>query len=121
MFFGDQAKCSECHGGFNFTDYGFYNNGLYLEYVDVGRFRVSGDSTDIGKFKVPTLRNVELTGPYMHDGSLGMLENVLAHYAGGGFAHENRDGRIAEIQLSSQDQEDLIAFLKTLTDYGFVR
>ena len=89
IFFG-KGNCSECHGGFNFTNFGFENNGLYLEYEDIGRGRISLLTEDKGKFKVPTLRNVEKTAPYMHDGSLPTLEAVVEHYNSGGKGHQNQ-------------------------------
>ena len=69
IFFGENAECFHCHGSFNFTDGDFHNNGLYEEYEDPGRWGFTGDESDIGRFKTPTLRNIELTAPYMHDGS----------------------------------------------------
>ncbi len=120
LFFGEKAKCSQCHSDFNFTNYEFFNTGLYEEYADMGRFRLTGDSTDIGRFKVPSLRNVGLTAPYMHDGSMDDLKMVLKHYASGGEAHANRDSRINRIEITEQDQEDLIAFLHALSDFEFI-
>ena len=120
VFFSEQAKCSSCHSGFNFTNEGFENNGLYATYVDKGRARVTLDSADVGKFKVPSLRNVALTWPYMHNGSLSSLAEVMEHYAGGGKGHYNQHPAIAEISLSEQDMNDLVRFLNALTDETFV-
>ncbi|GAB4407150.1 MAG: cytochrome-c peroxidase [Bacteroidia bacterium] len=118
----NHAECFHCHGGYNFDDPEgrFRNNGLYTFYQDFGRFNITGDPLDVGKFKVPSLRNIEYTAPYMHDGSMRTLEEVLRHYAKGGNIHPNRDILISNITLTEQDQADIIAFLKTLSDPGFI-
>lgn len=120
LFFSDQAQCSSCHSGPNFTNHEFINNGLYLEYEDLGRRRVTILEEDVGKFRVPSLRNIELTAPYMHDGSLPTLEAVLQHYNQGGQSSPLQDERIHPLNLQPQEITDLIAFLKTLTDYDFI-
>ncbi len=121
LFFSDELACSTCHGGFNFSDQSFTNNGSKLDYSsDLGRYRVTLDSLDIGKFRVPTLRNVALTAPYMHDGSFPDLESVIAHYNTGGQGHAWQDDRIRPLALSTQQQADLKAFLEALTDETFV-
>lgn len=120
LFFGEKTQCSQCHGGFNFTHYAFENNGLYEEYADPGRFRLTGKEEDRALFKVPSLRNVALTAPYMHDGSLRSLEEVVAHYNGGGAAHPNKSPLIKPLGLSEQERDDLVAFLQSLTDEAFV-
>lgn len=120
LFFSERTKCSQCHGGFNFTDYSFANNGLYENYDDTGRFRLTGEENDRAVFKVPSLRNVELTGPYMHDGSLQSLEAVVAHYNTGGKAHPNKSAFLQPLLLSEQEQADLVLFLQSLTDPLFV-
>jgi cytochrome c peroxidase len=117
IFFGENGECFHCHGGFNFTDNSFRNNGLYLVYPDSGRAKITSLKQDVGKFKVPSLRNVEKTAPYMHDGSLATLEDVMAHYMKGGNKHPNKSGVILPLHLSKQEQQDLLNFLKTLTDY----
>ena len=116
------AECFHCHGGFNFDDPAdiFRNNGLYEFYADKGRGSVTLNPRDVGKFKVPTLRNIEFTAPYMHDGSLATLEEVLDHYASGGQPHQNLDPLIQNIVLTEQDKKDVIAFLKTLSDPDFI-
>ena len=97
------------------------NNGTKLDYsADLGRYRVTLDSLDIGKFRVPTLRNVALTAPYMHDGSFPDLDSVIAHYNAGGRGHAQQDERIQSLGLSAQQQSDLKAFLVTLTDETFI-
>lgn len=115
-------ECFHCHGGFNLDDPSgrFRNNGLYLDYEDEGRYLVTGSDFDRGKFKVPSLRNIEHTAPYMHDGSIATLEEVLDHYASGGQLHQNRDILMGNIAIDSLEKLDIIAFLKTLSDPGFL-
>jgi cytochrome c peroxidase len=120
LFFGEKTQCSQCHGGFNFTHYAFENNGLYEEYADPGRFRLTGQEEDRALFKVPSLRNVGLTAPYMHDGSIPTLEAVVAHYDSGGAAHPHKSPLIKPLGLSAQERADLVAFLQSLTDEAFV-
>lgn len=120
LFFSDRTSCGICHGGFNFTDYSFANNGLYEEYNDPGRYRFTGDEADKALFKVPSLRNVALTAPYMHDGSIGTLEEVIAHYNSGGAAHPGKSELIQPLGLSDEEQKALLAFLESLTDESFV-
>jgi cytochrome c peroxidase len=113
---GERGECFHCHVGFNFTNNGFRNNNLYATYEDIGRARVTELDADIGKFKVPTLRNVALTAPYMHDGSLATLEAVVEHYSSGGFESATSDPTIRPLNLTADEKRDLIAFLKALTD-----
>ncbi|MCB9286744.1 MAG: cytochrome-c peroxidase [Lewinellaceae bacterium] len=120
LFFGEKAECGNCHHGFNFTDNSFRNNGLYATYQDPGRQRITLDAEDIGKFRVPTLRNIALTAPYMHDGSLPTLEAVIEHYDSGGSAHPNKDTLIHPLHLSEAEKRSLIAFLGALTDSTFI-
>lgn len=120
LFFGNRAQCSSCHGGFNFTHYAFENNGLYDLYADPGRFRLTGDSSDLARFKVPSLRNVELTAPYMHDGSMATLADVIQHYNTGGKAHPHKSPLIRPIGLTAGEKKDLESFLRSLTDPDFV-
>lgn len=114
--FKNKLNCSACHSGRVFTNSSIENNGLYEEFTDLGHFLISGDSSDIGKFKVPTLRNVEITGPYMHDGSFETLEEVVLHYEKGGQNHPNKSPLIQPFHLTDQERHELIAFLKSLTD-----
>jgi cytochrome c peroxidase len=116
IFFGENGECFHCHGGFNFTDNSFQNNGLYMQYSDSGRARVTQLSKDAGKFKVPSLRNVEKTAPYMHDGSIATLEDVVTHYVSGFKKHPNKSVIIQKLNLTAQEQTDLVNFMKTLTD-----
>lgn len=121
LFFGDKANCSSCHGGFNFTNYAFENNGLYDVYADSGRMRLTRLEQDRDLFKVPSLRNVGVTAPYMHDGSMNTLQEVVAHYNNGGKNNINKNSRLIKpLGLSNQDQQDLVSFLKSLTDYDFI-
>ena len=120
LFNSEKLKCNQCHSGFNFTNYQFNNNGLYTSYVHEGRFRITSDTLDIAKFKTPTLRNIELTAPYMHNGSIQTLEEVLQHYASGGKNHPNKSTLITGFDLNDQEQEDVVNFLKSLTDFEFV-
>lgn len=119
LFFSDRTNCSSCHSGFDFTDYRFANNGLYTDYPDDGRFRLTSDSADLATFKVPSLRNVGITFPYMHDGSISSLEAVIEHYNTGGAAHFNKSELIKPLGLSDREQADLVAFLRSLTDEEF--
>jgi cytochrome c peroxidase len=119
LFFGEKADCFHCHIGFNFTNNSFRNNGLYTDYADSGRMRVTEDPGDMGKFKVPTLRNIALTAPYMHDGSIATLEEVVDHYINGGRPSANIDPLIHPLALTDEDKADLIAFLRSLTDEEF--
>lgn len=121
LFFSLKTHCSDCHGGFNFTNYSFENNGLDTVYSDPGRMRLTGLPEDESIFKVPSLRNVEVTAPYMHDGQFETLMEVIEHYNLGGKDHPNKSGLIQPLNLSPQEKKDLVAFLKSLTDIGFLR
>jgi cytochrome c peroxidase len=121
IFFTDPvAGCFRCHGGFNFSDASYHNTALYAVYPapNVGISEYTKRPADRGKFKVPTLRNIALTAPYMHDGSIATLEAVLDHYAAGGRAHDNpqKDPRMQKITLTEQNRADLLEFLRSLTD-----
>lgn len=116
-----KAGCFKCHDGFDFADYTFQNVGLYTEYKDLGRMKVTGDSLDMGKFMVPSLRNLSYTAPYMHDGSLETLEEVIDLYDEGGKGHWNQDFRIFPLELTDYEKSALKAFLLTLNDEDFVK
>lgn len=146
LFFGEQAECFHCHGSFNFNEQVIYNGlrqvetpfrntGLYniggsgaFPFPNQGLFSFTEAAPDMGKFRAPSLRNIAVTAPYMHDGTMATLEEVLDFYAAGGRviadgplagdgrANPFKDGLIARINLSAQDKADLIAFLRTLTD-----
>lgn len=147
LFFGEKMECYHCHAGLNFTDNiqhaklafaekGFHNTGLYNENgkgtYPVGHEGISeftGRQDDMGKFRTPSLRNVALTAPYMHDGSIATLEEVIrTHYAKKGRAVNRgkapnplRSPLIAGFQVSEQEVRDLSEFLKSLTDDDFVK
>lgn len=150
LFFGEKAECYHCHGSFNFDDQvvhtrtreaelPFHNTGLYnvdgkgaYPASSQGTIEVTGKPEDMGRYRAPSLRNVAMTAPYMHDGSITTLAQVIATYAAGG-RHVQRgphagDGRrnpwkselIGQIRLTPREQADLLAFLKTLTDPQFL-
>ena len=120
LFESDRVSCSSCHSGFNFTNYSFENNGLYDEYDDNGRERLTMDPNDRALFKVPSLRNVQLTGPYMHDGSMESLDEVIDHYDTGGNNHMNKSELLKPLNLTNNEKQDLLAFLESLTDQKFI-
>ena len=121
LFINPTIGCNSCHSGFNFTNGGFENNGLSVNYKDAGRYKVTGYIQDLAKFKVPTLRNVALTAPYMHDGSFATLTQVIDHYDSGGQAHSNKSPKVKPLNLTTQQKTDLVNFLKTLTDDEFIK
>lgn len=121
LFNSDRLNCTKCHGGFNFTNYAFENNGLSVAYADNGRERLTGKEEDRALFKVPSLRNVEITSPYMHDGSINTLEEVVEHYNSGGKNHPHKSQFIKALYLSTQEKIDLVNFLKSLTDFSFIK
>jgi cytochrome c peroxidase len=147
VFFSPQASCSECHGSFNLSGAvihagspavrkEFHNTGLYdvdgrggYPDRDEGLRELNGDPIDSGKFRAPSLRNVAVTAPYMHDGSVADLREAVAHYAAGGRAWRDRsppeDALLSRgvrgIQLDDEDIGDLVAFLESLTDDQFLR
>jgi cytochrome c peroxidase len=116
------ADCFHCHGSADFSNHEFMNNGLDSEtdFKDIGRAKFTERPTDNAKFKTPSLRNVEVSGPYMHDGRFKTLEEVVEHYNSGIKTSPTLDVNIHGIKdgmnLTEQDKQDLIAFLKTLTD-----
>jgi cytochrome c peroxidase len=146
LFFSERLECFHCHGGFNFTDstthansnverVGFHNNGLYnigdsgaYPADNTGLFDMTGERRDMGRFKAPSLRNVAVTAPYMHDGSIATLDDVIRHYERGGRLIEEAplagDGRLSPyksefvlgFELSPAERADLLAFLHSLTD-----
>lgn len=150
LFFGEKAECHHCHGSFNFNDQVvhrksrvvetlFHNTGIYdidgkggYPSPNRGLFESTARAEDMGAFRAPSLRNVEVTGPYMHDGSVATLDEVIEQYSQGGrvtAAGPNRgDGRlnphksglISRIDLSAEEKQDLLNFLKTLTDHALL-
>ena len=113
LFFG-KANCSSCHAGPNFTDNGFHNIGVSFdaEKPDLGRFEISKLAGDKGSFKTPTLREIAKTAPYMHDGSLATLEEVVEYYDKGGTPNEFLDEELFPLKLSADQKAALVAFLK---------
>ena len=149
LFSSEKFECFHCHGGFNFSDavyagsgfreLSFHNTGLYMldprgSYPEGGQglYEQTRDPSDMGRFKAPTLRNVEVTAPYMHDGSVGSLDEVLDFYAAGGRFIEGGalqgDGRanplksifVVGFTMSPEERAALLAFLRSLTDEGFL-
>ncbi len=150
LFFSERLECFHCHGGLMFTgtsdfagksapEIEFHNNGLYnLDgdglYPDpnFGLFTFTNRPEDMGRFKAPTLRNIALTAPYMHDGSIATLEEVIDHYAAGGRvltsgpragdgrANPNKSGFVKGFTLTPVEREGLLAFLHALTDEDFI-
>ncbi|MFA7274589.1 MAG: cytochrome c peroxidase [Crocinitomicaceae bacterium] len=111
-------KCASCHTEPMFTNYSFKNNGLDSVSADLGRGKITQLESDNGKFKVPTLRNILITYPYMHDGRFFTINQVLDHYDSGVKAHPNLDPSLQNgIPLSAQDKTNLKRFFETLTDY----
>jgi cytochrome c peroxidase len=114
--FRGKGQCVPCHTGPNFTDDRFHNTGVGARTAtaDAGRFAVTHDDRDRGAFKTPTLRDVALTAPYMHDGSLATLEDVVEFYDRGGVRNPNQDRRMRPLNLSADEKRQLVAFLKAL-------
>lgn len=150
LFFSERLGCSRCHGGFTFSGpiafegarpiaATFHNNGLYNLGGDgsypgdnPGLYAITGRTEDMGRFRAPTLRNIELTAPYMHDGSMATLTEVIDHYArggrlvpdgplaGDGRASPRKSDLIRGFDLDDRGKADLVEFLKSLTDRSFV-
>lgn len=119
------ADCFHCHGGPLFQSLDFANNGLDARFKDLGLYNVTHRAGDEGKFAVPSLRNCAVTAPYMHDGRFQTLEQVVAHYCTGMKRSATLDPNLAKhpdggVPLSKADQQALVAFLKTLTDYKYL-
>lgn len=119
------ADCFHCHNGPLMQVKKFSNNGLDANFTDIGRAQVTGSSNDNGKFKVPSLRNVALTAPYMHDGRFATLDEVIEHYSSGIQMSPTIDPLIefasqGGVQLDAQEKDLLKKFLHTLTDYNFI-
>jgi len=146
LFFSERLECFHCHGGFNFTDstthanttverVGYHNTGLYnldgsgaYPPDNTGLYDMTGETRDMGRFKAPSLRNVTVTAPYMHDGSVATLDEALANYARGGRlvgeGEHAGDGRLSPFksefvtgfELNDEERADVLAFLESLTD-----
>ena len=123
------ATCSACHGTDNFVPGpALNNNGLEFPYVDTGVGGITGNAGDLGKFKVPSLRNIELTAPYMHDGRFTNLEQVVEFYNSGVVDNpnlppplRNPNGTVRRLNLTTDQKAALVAFLKTLTDANLAK
>lgn len=115
------AGCANCHAGPNFTDGRFLNIGVGMDAAnpDTGRYAITKDKKDWGAFKVPTLRDVALTAPYMHDGSLKTLEDVIDYYDKGGIPNPNLHPSMQPLHLSQADKQALVSFLKALNGEGW--
>ena len=120
LFFG-KAQCATCHSGPNFTSEEFTNLGLGVDRapLDKGRSVITGQQEDWGAFKVPTLREVSKTGPWMHDSRMKALENAMNFYRQGGVLNAGRDRRVRKLEFGDDERADLIAFLKTLEGEGW--
>jgi cytochrome c peroxidase len=126
QLFGD-LHCAACHAGINFTDGKFHNIGLYntdghgaYPAGDPGLREISGKAADEGAIRTPSLRNVALTGPYMHDGSVVGLADAIRDHLGGGNPSPLRDAALPDAAITAGDLTDLVAFLQSLSDAGFV-
>lgn len=121
--FLNRAKCDKCHDGSNFTTNDFHNLGVGTDKPDPdpGRFAVTKNPADWGAFKTPTLRDVANTAPYMHDGSLQTLEEVVDFYDKGGIPNNNLDREMKKLNLTAREKQDLVEFLKALSGDGWQR
>ncbi len=127
LFYSEAGDCFHCHGVMLFTDQDFHNTGLDTTFTEAnyGRYTVTGNPMDKGKFKTPTLRNIELTGPYMHDGRFHSLEQVIDFYNAPTVMSATLDpimskpNHLSGLNLTDYQKQSLIAFLKTLTDTSF--
>jgi cytochrome c peroxidase len=130
MYFSGDFKCNNCHISQNFGGIERHNNGLDAYYTDIGIAAITNNEADIGKFKTVSLRNIELTAPYMHDGRFETLEEVIDFYSTGVNAHPNLDDRITttvttggpplHFNFTAEQKAALVAFLKTLTDHYYI-
>jgi cytochrome c peroxidase len=116
--FESRGRCWRCHSGPNFTDEAYHNTGVGWGKApaDPGRHAVTGQEADRGRFKTPTLRGLRSTAPYMHDGSMATLDEVVAFYNRGGGPNQHLDPAIVPLGLSKEDVQDLVAFLEALSE-----
>ena len=119
--FRGKARCTRCHSGFNFTDEKFHNLGIGWDTntVDLGRYMVTKNPEEIGAFKTPTLREISRTAPYMHDGRFGTLEEVVDFYDKGGVKNPFQDNLVIPLELTPQEKQDVVAFLRSLNGEGW--
>lgn len=117
LFFSEKSNCTACHVGANLTDEQYHNLGVGMdaEEPDLGRYEVTGEEKDRGAFKTPTIRNVALSAPYMHDGSQQTLLEVVEWYAKGGHPNPHLSEKIKKLDLTEQDKLDLVAFMEACT------
>lgn len=117
LFFGEKASCTACHVGPNLTDEKYHNLGVGMaaEQPDLGRFVISNVEAEKGAFKTPTIRNVALSAPYMHDGSQKTLEEVMAWYDKGGHPNQWLDPKVKKLDLTDQEEQDIVEFMKACT------
>jgi cytochrome c peroxidase len=117
IFFSEKGNCTACHVGANLADENYHNIGIGMDKPepDVGRFAVTKDPADTGAFKTPTVRNVALSGPYMHDGSVATLEEVVEWYDKGGHPNPHLSAKMRPLKLSAQEKADLVEFMKACT------
>lgn len=117
LFESDRVNCVKCHSGFNFTDEKFHNNGAGQDQPqpDLGRFEQTKNDSDKGRFKTPTLRDMSRTAPYMHDGSLRTLMDVMNFYNKGGIANKNLSPFMKPLNLTEEQKADLVSFLRALS------
>src|SRR5450432_3103255 len=131
LFFSERLLCSRCHSGFTFSGPavwqegpraapGFADNGLAMHAAGRSLTRETPRKTESGLSRVPTLRNIAMTGPYMHDGRFASLGDVIDHYARGGVSRSTRSPLVAGFSLTQQEKQDLVAFLESLTDADFL-
>ena len=115
LFFG-KANCTACHAGANFTDEKYHNIGIGMDKPkpDLGRYDQTKIEKDKGAFKTPTVRNISQTGPYMHDGSLKTLEEVVEWYDKGGHPNPYLSDKMKKLNLTAQEKEDLVSYMKAL-------
>ena len=121
LLFRDKARCTKCHSGFNFTDEKFHNIGTGWDdnKVDLGRYMVTKNPEDISAFKTPTLREISRTAPYMHDGRFKTLDDVVNFYNQGGVKNPHQDPLILPLELTKEEKQDLVQFLRTLAGEGW--
>ncbi len=121
IFFSNNARCDSCHEGINFTNGKYANIGIGMDkpMPDLGRYAVTKQEGDKGAFKTPTLREVARTSPYMHDGSLKTLEEVVEHYNKGGIKNKWLHQDVRQLNLKDQEKKDLVEFLKALNGEGW--
>ena len=117
LFFSQRVNCAHCHVGANFADEKYHNLGVGMDKTepDLGRYNVTKEDVDRGAFKTPTIRNVALTSPYMHDGSQKTLLEVVEHYNKGGTPNKHLSPKIVKLNLTDQEKQDLVAYMEACT------